>query len=63
MVSGDGNGECRMENAEFRKNAQVESLQNLVKSQSVQLQQQQQTIDQLEQQLKKKQERIAQLRY
>ncbi len=39
---------------------EVESLQNLVKSQSVQLQQQQQTIDELEQQLKKQQERIAQ---
>ena len=40
---------------------EVESLQNLVKSQSVQLQQQQQTIDELEQQLLKRQERITQL--
>jgi hypothetical protein len=39
----------------------VESLENLVREQSVQLQQQQQTINQLEQQLKKQQERIAQL--
>ncbi len=57
-MNGATKTQARIEKALCHK---VESLQNLVKSQSGQLQQQQQTINELKQQVQKQQERITQL--